>query len=528
MRRGAGWAAIGALAASGVWLWSQQAGQSEPLARLFPAGPLLYLEARDFAGMLADWNASAEKKLWLASDNYQVFSRSRLFLKLSEAHTEFAKAAGFLADLPMVQSVAGQQSALAIYDIGELQFLYVTRMETTAALKSVLFQRRSSYETRNAAGTAYYVRRAGGRTAAFASADGLLLLATREDLVANALKLLAGQAEPALPSEAWYAGAVQRARNQGELRMALHMRPLLESPHFRSYWIQRNTSMLKPYTAGIVDLFREAGQFREERTLIRETAEAAQAETEAAVAQALAWAPGNVGLRRVWADPSAAEVAELIRAKIVSPGRSAEGEHRTAPATASPDATLGSIADLETRIDEQPLESAKQGEALESFTRIAERVGIAAVLHVQRSRTAADGVYIGNESAVALLGRSDWPEMPALEAPVRRQGRALAIASTTALLEEVAGRFGNAPAVAGAQYAARYEHARELEPFTRMMGYIDTSKPRHEYAGESAAPQFFSGNVASFGRTLARLQSVDVTVRSSEMELRQQVVYRIR
>src|SRR5688572_14517889 len=99
------------------WLWAQQATTSDPLARVFPAGSLLYLEARDFKALLSDWNASAEKKLWLASDNYQVFSRSRLFLKLSDAHKEFADAAGFLADLPMVQSVAGSQSAVAIYDI---------------------------------------------------------------------------------------------------------------------------------------------------------------------------------------------------------------------------------------------------------------------------------------------------------------------------------------------------------------------------------------------------------------------------
>ena len=37
---------------------------------------------------------SAEKRLWLASANYQAFSRSTLFIKLDRAQTEFATAAG--------------------------------------------------------------------------------------------------------------------------------------------------------------------------------------------------------------------------------------------------------------------------------------------------------------------------------------------------------------------------------------------------------------------------------------------------
>ena len=73
-----------------VWLFAQApANAPTDLALLTPAGPLLYLEAKDFAALLRDWNGSQEKKLWLSSDNFQVFSRSRLYLKLQQAQTEF-------------------------------------------------------------------------------------------------------------------------------------------------------------------------------------------------------------------------------------------------------------------------------------------------------------------------------------------------------------------------------------------------------------------------------------------------------
>jgi hypothetical protein len=156
-----------------------------------------------------------------------------------------------------------------------------------------------------------------------------------------------------------------------------------------------------------------------------------------------------------------------------------------------------------------------------------ERVGVTAVLHIQRSRTAADGVYIGNETAIAVLGNADWPEVQVADAQVQRHGRALVIASTPEIAKAVADRLGNAGSGGGASYSARYVHARELEPFARMMGYIDTAKPRYEYADSPAAPQFFSQNVASLGRTLGRLRSVDVAAHDSGAQLKQQIVYRL-
>ena len=39
------------------------------MSSMLPAGALLYLEAKDFGALLADWNGLAEKRDWLASAN---------------------------------------------------------------------------------------------------------------------------------------------------------------------------------------------------------------------------------------------------------------------------------------------------------------------------------------------------------------------------------------------------------------------------------------------------------------------------
>src|ERR1700693_1697218 len=89
-----------------------------PLAALAPGGALLYLESPDFARELRDWNQSPEKRTWLAGANYAEFSRSMLFLRLTEEWKAFGGAAGFAADLPMLESIAGKRSAVGVYDIG--------------------------------------------------------------------------------------------------------------------------------------------------------------------------------------------------------------------------------------------------------------------------------------------------------------------------------------------------------------------------------------------------------------------------
>src|SRR5579884_53920 len=122
-----------ALCASGLigWgLFQAQPAPTHPLDQITPEGALLYIEAKDFSALLKDWNGSSERAQWLKSDDYRVFSNSRLFLRLGQASDQFAAAAGLPPSMQFLQQAAGGESALALYDIGELQFLYVTRLSS--------------------------------------------------------------------------------------------------------------------------------------------------------------------------------------------------------------------------------------------------------------------------------------------------------------------------------------------------------------------------------------------------------------
>src|SRR5713226_9284242 len=192
MKRAIVFLLIGSACLGGSWAAYQTlAPEGTPLSRYVPSGALLYLQSKDFSFLLADWNNSPEKKSWVRSSNYEVFSRSRLFLRLKGAGDEFKSAAGLPPDMNFLSQVAGKQSALAIYDIGKLQFLYISRLPAASSAQTALWQTRSKFETRSVGGVTFYLRRdpESEREVAYAASGDYLLLATREDLLAGALKL---------------------------------------------------------------------------------------------------------------------------------------------------------------------------------------------------------------------------------------------------------------------------------------------------------------------------------------------------
>lgn len=540
-----------------------------PLARYLPPGALLTLEARDFGALLRDWNGSNEKALWLASDNYRAFVRSRLLLRLDEARGEFAQAAGVSPDLPLVESIAGSESALGLYDIGNLQFLYITRLGSARAIENALWQSRANFEPRSSAGKSYYLRTdaQSGRMAGFAATDDFLLIATREDLLSNALALMSGQSNAAVTEESWFADAAAAAVNKGELRLTLNMESLVKSSHFRSYWIQRNVSELSGYRAGVADVFRSAGEWREERVFLRTPDAPGAPASDAAksgAADLVRLAPEDAGLYRVWAAPNSGDIVGLIRQKIIAPRLGNEPPSKTAPAVAISYGVVGHEGALETRIDVPPPVNEGGTFYEEGLLRLIEDARIEAMLQTQTGREAANGVFAGNDSAVVLLAERQWDadevrtqlqtavqgiwttsglgtawlerragdfdyyEVDGLSPlAVAVRGRHLFIANGTAPLISVLNRLGQAPGDPGDSYSAGFRHRRERPVYGKLMRGLDYLYFGN-FGGEfERPPAFFSENVGSLSGTLARVESETITQRETGSSVSQTVTYRL-
>jgi hypothetical protein len=555
---------------------------SSSLAAFMPTGSLLFVESPDFAPLLHDWENSKEKQKWLESDNYQVFSRSRLFLRLQEAQRQFAVAAGAPPDMALLDAVAGAQSALALYDVGNLEFLYITRMPSARAMQNVLWTNREKFEPRKAADIPYYVRTEPekNRLVAFATAGDCLLLATREDLMAGALGLLSGKSQPALEDENWYKSAVSAAGPAGDLRLVLNLPLLVKSPHFRSYWIQRNIAALKQYSAEVADIHRSETEIREERVLLKanppgDTEQRATTST-APIAELLGMVPAQEGIYLAWRSPSADTVLDLVQQKVLMPHAGPGAASHFAPGVTLTEGQTGSESDLETRIDVPPLQGTTEAPGAEALKKLLNAVPLEAVLEFHSLQNTRQSAFIEPHSAVLIRSSANWDSEAtrnALRAAImdlwttsqigvswvaRHEGNAdyyqldglapiavatkgpiLLLASSGETLKSLLGRAPLGPTANSQEaevgpnvvYAAGFRHSAERHNIVKMMRLIEMPLPQ-QYGGlageEGRTPSFFSENLASLSQSLESIESESLVVEDRGPQLHQTVTYRLK
>ncbi len=548
------------------WAFQTVPASGPPLSKSVPSGALLYLQAKDFSSLLADWNRSPEKQQWLRSSNYQVFSRSRLLLRLRDAGNQFTTAAGLPPDMNFLSQVAGSESALALYDIGKLQFLYITRSPSANFMQGQLWQARSKFETRNASGTTFYVRHApdSEREVAFAVRGDYLLLSTREDLMASALQLMAGNAAGGqargIESDPWWSQSVAAAGATGDLRMILNLDKIVPSPYFRSYWIQQNVTDMKQYAAAISDLFRSNGEYREERVLLKRPAEAAAADESVAVADLVRLIPENAGVYEARDCPSVEFCLDPLETKLLAPHLGPAPPKQIAPQAQLTSGETGTSFDLETRIDQPSLQPTSDSKGSSALKEMLKKNSVQAVLHVQSTERASNGVFVNIHSAVALAGGSDWSEaavrttltnfvranlttgdlgvgwrqtnghyeldgLRSLLVAVR--GRYLIVSDDDALISAMLANVNRKIEAKPATYVAGFDHKREGENFSRFTVAVD--RPDIGQAGSQGNArtlQFFSENIASLSSTLSAVSSERIVFRSAGDKELQTVIYK--
>jgi hypothetical protein len=549
-------ATAGALLQTGT-----QAPRQTRMTSLLPAGAALVLQANDFASLVAGWNASAEKTTWLGSADRDAFSRSRLYLRLEKAYEEFSTAAGVPPDMALLSDVAGAESALAVYDIGKLEFLYVTRLPSARVMENALWRTRGTYEPRDAGGTPFYVRvdPESERVVAFGVRDQYLVLATREDLAAGALTMIGAQSGKSVEGEGWFAQAVKAAGPAGELRLVANLGMLVGQPHFRSYWIHGNITELKQYSSAVSDLTRTPSELREERILLR-AEERPVAGNGPTLGEVVRLVPESAGLYRAWIAPTPQQAASLIFEKVIATSSASAQPVLTAPNLGSTAAVAGSAGDLESRIDEAPRAARATTYQMAALEQLLDGEALSAMLHVESTRGVGEGVFVERGSVVVLARATGWPQGAARDAlrtlvdpvwtkahlgmrwldegqgpqtfsrlegldrlAVAERGSLLLVANDPALLVAMLDAMSKPAVALDASYAAGFRHALERGRFVSMMRLVDNAPAE----SENHEPLFFSENLASLSDTLSRVEAASIVVRERGTTVSQTVIYRL-
>ncbi len=533
------------------------------LSHFVPSGPLVYLEAKDFSSLLRDWNASKQKESWIQSGNYQIFSRSRLFLRLKEAGEQFAVAAGFPPTMDFLSDVAGQHSALAVYDIGKLQFLYVSYLPSAHSAQPILWQSRSKFETRNAGGIEFYYRRdpESQREFAFAISGNYLLLATREDLMASALQLLAGNRIQSIESDSWFAQATKYAEQAGDLRLVLNMQSLVPNGYFRTYWVQQNITDLAQYSAAVSDLFRSGDAYREERVLIRKKEMDRPPSTDGAeaVADLSRLIPPSVGFFETSANPSPDSNVALLTAKLLMPRPNSTVASKSAPQVQLTSGEQGTSSDFETRIDGKKSAPPANSEVNAELRNLFDKTPVLASLQLQSTEKDAAAVFVQMHSAIVFKTATEW-NVDDVEAALANSAKAiltagqlgvawqqksgyqqldglfplstavtghyLVVSDNPQLIEQVLAKLSQKSEFGPMALYAGVNHTRERDNFVQLTRSMDRSTAAAQnLSAIGTQPEFFSGNVASLSATLSDISAERIEIRADPQKVRQTVTY---
>ncbi|MFZ1083369.1 MAG: hypothetical protein WAN35_00235 [Terracidiphilus sp.] len=541
----------------------------DELPSLLPEGALLSIEARDFSSLLRDWNSSEEKRAWIMSSNRAAFNTSRLFTRLAQAQDEFTAAAGLPADENLLDRVAGKESCLALYDIGNLEFVYITRLDERAIEGTPLWQTRSKFVQRTEAGSAFFVRKdeQSSRVAAFASKDGWLILGTREDLVAGILDRIAGTAKQNLANEGWFVEAVKQATaGRGELRMVLNLEKIVSTPYFRSYWVQQNITEMKQYASAVSDLYRSRQSYREERVLLRRAGFAATAQGD--VRELTALTPDDAAFFAAQASPDADSLLASLRNNLLEIKQAQPvASYKTAPSIAAEE-NAGSAEQLNTFIDQAPI-AVHQADAFAPLRALFIAQQPDASIEVFSTRPPKNSVFVSLQAAMVFTAARGWDEdavclaltqaLPngltagrlgvgwekrrseageylaldgAVPLYIAVSGKQLLLANDTKLMEEIlARRQKSIPSEEknAVTYAALFRHTQEQSNFRDLMAQLDLAGHRGAICKEDVAgsetPAFFSCDVGSFSQAFSKLESERIEERDRGATVTQTVSY---
>lgn len=244
-------------------------------AKDFPADALCYVQFQDLPALYKIWDESELKQKYLESANFSEFENNHLAMKLVSRLEEFQAASKFPLDISALLSSSETRAAIAVYDIGRLEFVFVAPLSEEKFLTSQFILNKSSFEENKLEdGTIFYssnVEADRGRQKQkllFATLKGRFVLGTDEVKFFKTLDLIGGKSkEKSVFDETGF----RNLREKIEPHLAtiwVNQRKLNDDWYFKHYWAFKNLENLKKINAGIFDFEMQENKLIERRKFL--------------------------------------------------------------------------------------------------------------------------------------------------------------------------------------------------------------------------------------------------------------------
>jgi hypothetical protein len=245
------------------------------LAEDLPRGALVYAQFENLPELIKQWEQSQLKERYVSSTNYEQLQHRHLALKLISRWEEFNGALGFPLDLATIDSSSDGAAAVAVYDIGQLDLLFVAPISEEKVALTQFFKSKDQFEEIEAPdGTPYYRRTVEAdrgrqkQVFAFAIVNGRFLLGTNEKLFLRAITNINRRAKNDSIADDPTFKTLSRKMKPHFATIWVDQSRLNADYYFKHYWLMQNVDELKSIRAGIFDLEQQQSRWIERREFL--------------------------------------------------------------------------------------------------------------------------------------------------------------------------------------------------------------------------------------------------------------------
>lgn len=290
----------------------RQALRSE-LPALMPPNANLYL---GFADLKTDLERLGSSGMWgefSSGVNHEEFIRSRLWLRFTDRLTQLEMLVGAPLDGPTLSRMAASTCALAFYDIGEIEFVYIARAGLETGLLEVMGELEGEFEERVHGGVTYHMAtdQALGLEFTWAKVDGYLVISDRERLLHMTLDRIGG-AGPSLADDPSFNRIVQGLPVEGDQLVYLNLANLRDDGYFKTYWKQKDRTVLERHDAFGATVTWASDQVTEHRLLAHDIPSATKAAVAPDPLETLQLMPADALVVKTVATAVPAEAASIF------------------------------------------------------------------------------------------------------------------------------------------------------------------------------------------------------------------------
>jgi hypothetical protein len=245
------------------------------LAHDLPRGAFVYTQFSNLPALIEQWDHSQLKERYLNSTNYEQLQHRHLMLKLISRWEEFNSALGFQLDAATITGASEAKAALAVYDIGKLDLVFIAPMSEEKVALTQFFANKGQFEEiESPDGTIYYQQAVDAdrgrqkQVVAFAAVSERLILATDENLLLRTVaNIKRKNSNDSLADDPAFKSLSVKMKPHF-MTVWVDQAKLNQDYYFKHYWLMQNMDQLKGIRAGMFDLEQQDGRWIERREFL--------------------------------------------------------------------------------------------------------------------------------------------------------------------------------------------------------------------------------------------------------------------